>query len=108
MVQSGGCDFISWFERRADPFVRTLLVDLRDAVWNLKRERGELKEQLADAVNKIEEQKLKMGRLLVAMEEGGAGDRGAERPEMVAKKRPWLIAVCFVVAAICVGHFVSG
>ncbi|WVZ64785.1 hypothetical protein U9M48_014259 [Paspalum notatum var. saurae] len=38
LLQSGGCKFIGWYEGRIESgFVRGLLVDLRDAVWALKR-----------------------------------------------------------------------
>ncbi|KAG2607141.1 hypothetical protein PVAP13_4NG198900, partial [Panicum virgatum] len=37
-ARSRGCGFMEWFEGPVDPFVATLLVDLRDAVWALKRE----------------------------------------------------------------------
>ncbi|KAJ1299039.1 hypothetical protein BS78_01G501200 [Paspalum vaginatum] len=106
-ARSGGCNFISWYEGRVDPFVRGLLVDLRNAVWELKRERAVLKEELSEAVKKIEEQKLKMGRLLVAMDEGGASDGNNERSEMVDKKRPWLIALWFAIAAVLFYHSVG-
>ncbi|KAJ1291663.1 hypothetical protein BS78_02G333300 [Paspalum vaginatum] len=55
-ARRGGCDFISWYEGRVgDPFVRGLLLDLGNAVWDLKRERVVLKEELSEAVKKIEE-----------------------------------------------------
>ena len=37
---------MGWYEGPVDPFVASLLVDLRDAVWTLKRERMELKAAL--------------------------------------------------------------
>ena len=48
---------MGWYEGPVDPFVATLLVDLRDAVWALKRERVDLKSAIADAVVKMELQK---------------------------------------------------
>ncbi|WVZ73919.1 hypothetical protein U9M48_022170 [Paspalum notatum var. saurae] len=102
-VRSGGCDFIAWYEGRVESlFVHGLLVDLLDIVWELKKEQVELKDQLSDAVKNTEEQKLRMGRLLVAMEEGGHRDGDSDKNEMVQKKRPWLIAMWFAIAIVVV------
>ncbi|RLN42405.1 hypothetical protein C2845_PM01G14880 [Panicum miliaceum] len=38
-------------------FVQGLLLDLRDAVWNLKREKAELQHAVDDAVMQLNEQK---------------------------------------------------
>jgi hypothetical protein len=46
---------MGWYEAPVDPFVATLLVDLRDLVWALRRERNEVKAALADAVVKMEQ-----------------------------------------------------
>ncbi|CAO2183284.1 unnamed protein product [Urochloa humidicola] len=56
-AREGGCSLIRWYEGPYNPFVQTLLVDLRDAVWDLKREREQLRNALADAVMKLEQQK---------------------------------------------------
>ncbi|KAJ1291414.1 hypothetical protein BS78_02G313500 [Paspalum vaginatum] len=86
-ARSGGCNFIAWFEGWVESsFIRGLLVDLRDAVWELKKERAMLKDELSDAVKKIEEQKPTMGRLLVAMEEGGLREVNRHESELVEKK----------------------
>ncbi|KAG2629090.1 hypothetical protein PVAP13_3KG400702, partial [Panicum virgatum] len=37
-AQSGGCDFMGWYEGPVDVFVHGLLIDLCDTVWALKRE----------------------------------------------------------------------
>lgn len=94
------------------PFVRGLLVDLRDAVWELKKERATLKDELSDAVKKIEEQKVTMGRLLVAMEEGRSRKVDSPEPELlekevVEKNRPWKIALWLAVAGVVCYQFVS-
>jgi hypothetical protein len=56
-MQEGGCDLYEWYEGPWDPFVQNLLVDLRDAVWDLKRERAILQNVLSDTVMKLEQQK---------------------------------------------------
>ena len=59
---------MAWFDGLVDPFVATLLVDLRDVVWALKRERVELKSTIADAVVKMEQQKKEISELKAANE----------------------------------------
>ncbi|CAN6235961.1 unnamed protein product [Urochloa humidicola] len=39
------CGFYVWIDEEASPFMRILLLDLRDAVWRLKKENGQLKNQ---------------------------------------------------------------
>ncbi|WVZ77330.1 hypothetical protein U9M48_025209 [Paspalum notatum var. saurae] len=112
LLQSGGCNFISWFEGRVEsPFVRGLLVDLRNAVWELKKERARLKDELTDAMKKIEEQELKMGRLLVALEEGRSREVNSDDSELdkklVEKKRPWRIALWFALVAVVFFQIIS-
>jgi len=66
-TQSGGCSFCGWYEPPHDDFVRDLLVDLRDAMWNLKRERGNLQQDLAAVGNRLEQEKTENARLLAAV-----------------------------------------
>jgi len=66
-TQSGGCSFRGWYEPPHDDFVRDLLVDLRDAMWNLKRERGNLQQDLAAVGNQLEQEKTENARLLAAV-----------------------------------------
>jgi hypothetical protein len=56
-LQAGGCDLHEWYEGHVDPFVKSLLVDLRDVVWALKREKVQLRNAFADAVLKLEQEK---------------------------------------------------
>ena len=57
---------MGWYEAPIDPFIATLLVDLRDTVWALGRERNEVKAALADAVVKMEQQKKEIAGLKLA------------------------------------------
>jgi len=57
-----------------DPFVATLLVDLRDAVWALKRERVDLKSAIANAVVKMEQMKKEIAALKEANKALNAGN----------------------------------
>ncbi|CAL4917636.1 unnamed protein product [Urochloa decumbens] len=54
----GGCDLWIWAENSTTtPFVRQLLVDLRDMVWRLKRERREMQAELREAKRMLQEQR---------------------------------------------------
>ena len=66
-TQSGGCSFRGWYEPPHDDFVRDLLVDLCDVMWNLKRERGNLQQDLAAVGNQLEQEKTENARLLAAV-----------------------------------------
>lgn len=38
------CKFFSWFDGEHSEFMKTLLIDLRNAVWRMKAERDEVDE----------------------------------------------------------------
>ena len=59
---------MGWYEGPVDVFIHGLLIDLRDTVWSLNRERMELKAALADAVVKMEQQKKEISELKAANE----------------------------------------
>ena len=65
---------MGWYEGPVDPFVATLLVDLRDAVWALKHERVELKSAIVDVVVKMEQMKKEIAALKEANEALNAGN----------------------------------
>jgi len=90
-LQSGGCGFIGWYEGLVDPFVATLLVDLRDAVWALKRERVDLKSAIADAVVKMEQMKKKIAALKEANEALNAGNLARSQKAMMNKL--WVVGL---------------
>nr|CAB3496427.1 unnamed protein product [Digitaria exilis] len=52
-----GCGFITWYEGPCNPFVASLLVDLRDAVWELKDVNTALRLQLDDVTMRLEKEK---------------------------------------------------
>jgi hypothetical protein len=57
VLQDGGCDFFAFVdtEERTE-FLRELLVDLRDTVWRLKKEKEERMHADSEASKRIEEQ----------------------------------------------------
>ena len=65
---------MGWYEGPVDPFVATLLVDPRDAMWALKRERVDLKSAIANAVVKMEQMKKEIAALKEANEALNAGN----------------------------------
>ncbi|CAN6335344.1 unnamed protein product [Urochloa humidicola] len=54
-ARDGGCSLLRWYDGPCDRFMRTLLVDLRDAIWALKNERAQLRSALADTAMKLEQ-----------------------------------------------------
>ncbi|KAI4993509.1 hypothetical protein ZWY2020_007822 [Hordeum vulgare] len=59
----GGCDWFKWFDEPTTPFLRQILVDLRDAVNNLRGENTRLREVNADLEQGIEERSSQMDAL---------------------------------------------
>ncbi|KAK3153661.1 hypothetical protein QOZ80_2BG0179280 [Eleusine coracana subsp. coracana] len=53
-AQVGGCAFMCWYEHRHDAFLQTLLVDLRNVVWSLKKEKTTLNEALGEATARLD------------------------------------------------------
>ena len=92
---------MGWFEGHVDPFVTTLLVDLRDAVWALKRERVDLKTAIADAVVKMEQMKKEIAALKEANEALNAGNLARSQKAMINKLWVVGLVVGFGGAAAC-------
>ena len=44
------CGFLMWIDLEPTPFMKTLLLDLRDAVWRLKKDNAELQLRLGDGL----------------------------------------------------------
>ena len=82
---------MGWFEGHVDPFVTTLLVDLRDAVWALKRERVDLKSAIANAVVKMEQMKKKIAALKEANEALNGGNLARSQKAMMNKL--WVVGL---------------
>ncbi|KAI4987130.1 hypothetical protein ZWY2020_019930 [Hordeum vulgare] len=59
----GGCDWFKWFDEPTTPFLRQLLVNLRDAMNNLRGENTRLREVNADLEQGIEERSSQMDAL---------------------------------------------
>ena len=82
---------MGWYEGPVDPFVATLLVDLRDAVWALKRDRVDLKSAIADAVVKMEQMKKEIAALKEANEALNAGNLARSQKAMINKL--WVVGL---------------
>jgi len=93
--QEGGCQFFGWYEAPCDVFVRGLLVDLRDAVWNLKRENKNLKDALGDGGMKLEQEKKKGEALKIRVAEMQANTEATViRMKRFERERFFLSVVC--------------
>ena len=92
---------MGWFDGPVDPFVATLLVDLRDAMWALKRERVDLKSAIADAVVKMEQMKKEIAALKEANEALNAGNLARSQKAMINKLWVVGLVVGFGGAAAC-------
>ena len=82
---------MGWYEAPVDPFVATLLVDLRDTVWALRRERNEVKAALADAVVKMEQQKKEIAGLKLANDALSAANNAS--PHKSGMMRLWVLGL---------------
>ncbi|KAK3157668.1 hypothetical protein QOZ80_2AG0125840 [Eleusine coracana subsp. coracana] len=67
-AREGGCDLYEWYEGPVDPFVSTLLVDLRNVVWALKRQKVALREALAEATWKVQNKEREMEELKLELD----------------------------------------
>ncbi|KAG2556708.1 hypothetical protein PVAP13_8NG193104 [Panicum virgatum] len=45
-LKPGDCDYYAWIDRQATEYERILLCDLRDAVWQLRKEKAEEQQQV--------------------------------------------------------------
>uniref|UniRef100_A0A8I6WYH1 GRF-type domain-containing protein n=1 Tax=Hordeum vulgare subsp. vulgare TaxID=112509 RepID=A0A8I6WYH1_HORVV len=74
----GGCDWFKWFDEPTTPFLRQLLVDLRNTVNKLRRENTRLRGVNADLEQGIEERNNQIHALrnvLRNMAEGGVQNK---------------------------------
>ncbi|KAK3118804.1 hypothetical protein QOZ80_9BG0708240 [Eleusine coracana subsp. coracana] len=62
-AQVGGCTFMCWYERWHDAFLQTLLVDLRNAKWSLKKEKTALNKALGKATARLDSMKKKLAAM---------------------------------------------
>ncbi|CAN6202551.1 unnamed protein product [Urochloa humidicola] len=62
-ARDGGCEFARWYEGPHNAFVQGMLIDLRDAVWALKREKADLHKALGDASMQLEQQRKEVAAL---------------------------------------------
>ena len=107
----GDCGFFQWVDREATPYERTLLCDLRDAVWSLRRENAEANRVIEMMQSDNAELRHLKAKLQKEKEElmQKLGQTEATMVEMVDKikegNRCWLsrCMVVFVVVAILFG-----
>ncbi|CAL5055751.1 unnamed protein product [Urochloa decumbens] len=62
--RAGGCDFWKWYDDDSTtPFVKQLLIDLRDMVWALAKENANLRDSISKARAQINEQLVQRAHL---------------------------------------------
>ncbi|KAK3153437.1 hypothetical protein QOZ80_2BG0172610 [Eleusine coracana subsp. coracana] len=101
-AREGGCDMYEWYEGPVDPFVSTLLVDLRNDVWALKRQKGALREALAEATWKVQHKEREMEQLKLELD---VVDAEKEEMHDTLKKlqfRRKIRNFLFVIVVVCV------
>ena len=105
--QEGGCQFFGWYEAPCDVFVRGLLVDLRDAVWNLKRENKNLKDALGDGGMKLEQEKKKGEALKIRVAEMQANAEAAVIRMKRFERERFFSFSCVCGASNCIAFFMK-
>jgi len=55
LYRQGGCDFWLWCHDSSTPFLRQLLIDLRDKVWGLTKENANLRASISEARKQLEQ-----------------------------------------------------
>ncbi|GJN25051.1 hypothetical protein PR202_gb12835 [Eleusine coracana subsp. coracana] len=104
-MQDGGCNFLGWYEGHVDPFVGTLLVDLHDGVWTMKKQRALMKQTMKQAFEKIEEEdaeiadlKKELTKLEICEGENEVLEGKVKRLEVETKLLRAFIVLLFAVA----------
>ncbi|CAN6290504.1 unnamed protein product [Urochloa humidicola] len=120
--QAGGCDFWQWYDGDStSPFVKQLLIDLRDKVWALAKENGKLRDSIYEAKAQIDQQLVQRARLeqmLVQRVEGSDWRRAlAEKEEQVValsdkvkkfeKERLFLLSALFGCGCLVLGMMIK-
>ncbi|KAE8792533.1 hypothetical protein D1007_32935 [Hordeum vulgare] len=91
-VQRGGCDYISWHDVPIkDPFLKQLVVDLRDRVWMLERMNGHLQSASRTSEEEFSNETRQLRDRIAAMDEGAlAAERAASVVNTTKKMRTTL------------------
>ncbi|KAK3153657.1 hypothetical protein QOZ80_2BG0179200 [Eleusine coracana subsp. coracana] len=105
-ARDGGCDFMGWYEGPVDPFVVTLLIDLLDDVWTVKKRRAMMKQTVKEAFEKIGDQEADIDALKKEVARLGKLEGENEILEDKVKELAWekkvFRAACVVLFAVAV------
>ena len=112
------CGFLMWIDPEPTPFMKTLLLDLRDAIWRLKKENSELEIALRDGLEVLPSNQALEMEIIEKTEELKAKDRKLEElnatlQDMAAKLSSRSICssfstvVCVFAVALVVGMLVG-
>ncbi|CAO2198956.1 unnamed protein product [Urochloa humidicola] len=84
---------------------RSLLVDLRDAVWSLKQENKDLQVALSDAVMKLEQEKKEVAELKLKLQRMESEAQNAMvhdgRMKKLERERCLFFVVCVTILVVC-------
>ena len=108
--QSGGCDFWVWLDsvNSMTPFVKQLLVNLRDSVRGLERKNKDLASVLAETGSKVDEQVAEIARLKKLLAEKDADlEELKEDVKKLEKERFFFRLVLVLFVAIVFGAMFS-
>ncbi|TVU04170.1 hypothetical protein EJB05_50263, partial [Eragrostis curvula] len=62
-ANEGGCSFFGWYEGPHDPFVQTLLVDLRNAVRTLRSQKAVLRQAVSEFIEDVEQKEKELAEV---------------------------------------------
>ncbi|KAE8769617.1 hypothetical protein D1007_58757 [Hordeum vulgare] len=83
----GGCDYFSWRDDPIkDPFLKQLVVDLRDMVWMLERMNGHLQSASRTSEEEFANETHQLRDRIAAMDEGALAAERAARVVNTTKK----------------------
>ncbi|CAN6250121.1 unnamed protein product [Urochloa humidicola] len=85
--EAGGCNLWRWYDSTT-PFVKQLLIDLRDKVWALAKENAKLRDSISDAKAQLDLQLVQRAHLeqMLVQREGSDWRRAlAEKEEQIKK-----------------------
>ncbi|CAO2149429.1 unnamed protein product [Urochloa humidicola] len=102
--RAGGCRYWCWVEEPHPVFIQELLIDLRNAVWALRRRNRDLVNRLGDAAVMVEEHKEEARQLRAEMDAVATKNEAgsSQRVSMLEKE----LAMYKFIVKCCVGILV--
>jgi predicted nuclease with TOPRIM domain len=106
-MQDGGCDFWTWHDDATTPFLKQLLLDLRDKIWALTNENAKLRGALSEGRAKFEQQRAQIEPMRVQRAEKDIHVAAlGERVKKLEKERVALLLALLACACVCVSMLI--